>query len=70
MGKHDAGADLRSRAGQRQQKRRKVVAVFTTVPNAEARTAVQWMRDCGASNPEIEERLQLTHDFVWRWSLG
>ena len=44
--------------------------MFTTVPNVDARTAVQWMRDCGASDPEIEERLQLTHAFVRRsrWS--
>ena len=68
MGKHDAGDAIRRNVNKRKRGRHKKAAVFTAVPNAEARTAVQWMRACGASNPEIEQRLQLTHDFVWRWS--
>ena len=68
MGKHDAGDAIRRTSNKRKRGRHKKAAVFEAVPNAEARTAVQWMRDCGAANPEIEHRLGLGHDFVWRWS--
>jgi transposase len=33
-----------------------------------ARAVVQWFRDSGCSNPEIEKRTHLSHSFVHRWS--
>ena len=41
---------------------------FAAVPNAEARTVVQWFRDCGCRNTEIIARTGLTGNFVYRWN--
>ena len=67
MGKHDGGTRLRDHRKSKRAKQRKSGTPFTAQPNAEARTVVQWMRDCGASAGEIMQRTGLTHDFVYRW---
>ena len=41
---------------------------FAAEPNAQARTVVQWFRDCGCRNVDIVTRTGLTGDFVYRWT--
>ena len=41
---------------------------FAAEPNAQARTVVQWFRDCGCRNRDIVTRTGLTNDFVYRWT--
>ena len=67
MGKHTGESQIRKRRNSRFQKRI-TKRGWKPKPNAEARTIVQWLRDCGASNPVIEEATGLTHDFVNRWA--
>lgn len=67
MGKHDASSGPRNRSSSRKAQRVAKPA-FKAAANSEARTMVQWFRDCGAANPVIIERTGLTHDFVWRWA--
>ena len=47
---------------------RKSARKFEPIPNAEARSVVQWFRACGADCPTIIERTGLSHDFVYRWA--
>lgn len=68
MGKHTGESQKRFARRARTAKRKSKQSAFAAVSNAEARTVVQWFRDCGAENPEIEERTGLNHDFVWRWA--
>ena len=38
------------------------------MPHTEVWTVVQWFRDCGGRNTEIDTRTALTGDFVYRWT--
>ena len=68
MTKHGATWTPRDHRKHAKKMARKGSLGFKPVPNAAARTTVQWMRDCGASNAVIEKQTGLTHDFVWRWA--